>query len=196
MKRLIVLFISALMLISMLSAEEMFDSKMKEIAGKYLQIQEMLAADKTDDVTGNAAEIAELAKGLDVSKVAEEHKMHFANLPENIGVNAKKLSKAKGIKAMRAAFTELSKPMAMWTSMMMPMGINVAYCSMAPGSWLQRGEEIMNPYYGASMLHCGEIVSKGAEMIEKNEMMPGCGAEMEMKASEEGPDCRKCPGQQ
>jgi len=29
---------------------------------------------------------------------------------------------------------------------------------MAKGSWLQSGKEIKNPYYGKSMLACGEIV--------------------------------------
>ncbi len=30
-----------------------------------------------------------------------------------------------------------------------------AYCPMYPGAWLQRGEDIVNPYYGSKMLHCG-----------------------------------------
>ena len=183
MKKLVVLFVSALMLISMLSADEMFDSKMNEIAGKYIELQILLAADKTDGVVMNAAEIVKLSKDLDVSKIHGEHKVHFANLPEKIGMNAKKLSEAKNIKAMRAAFTKLSKPMAMWASIIMPAGINVAYCSMAPGSWLQKGETVMNPYYGASMLHCGEIIIKGAEMMEHDKDMHEC---------EEGKDCNNC----
>jgi len=34
----------------------------------------------------------------------------------------------------------------------------LVHCSMAPGSWLQADETIMNPYYGTSMKQCGEIV--------------------------------------
>jgi hypothetical protein len=49
--------------------------------------------------------------------------------------------------------------MAMWATMSRPEGISVVYCSMAPGSWLQRGTTIANPYYGAGMLRCGEIVA-------------------------------------
>jgi hypothetical protein len=33
----------------------------------------------------------------------------------------------------------------------------VIRCSMYPGSWLQEDREIRNPYYGRSMLHCGEF---------------------------------------
>jgi len=34
----------------------------------------------------------------------------------------------------------------------------VVHCSMAKGSWLQADRSVANPYYGASMLTCGEIV--------------------------------------
>ncbi len=73
---------------------------------------------------------------------------------------------------MRKAFNDLSKPLAMWATMVKPVVINVAYCSMKPGSWLQKGEVIRNPYYGASMLKCGEIVSEGAS--EKHECTSEC----------------------
>jgi Cu(I)/Ag(I) efflux system membrane fusion protein len=33
------------------------------------------------------------------------------------------------------------------------------HCPMYPGDWLQRGDEVMNPYYGAKMLHCGVFKS-------------------------------------
>jgi len=43
-------------------------------------------------------------------------------------------------------------------------GLNVAYCPMAfdnaGASWVQKGDRINNPYFGASMLRCGEITEK------------------------------------
>jgi hypothetical protein len=69
------------------------------------------------------------------------------------------MAAAKDIESIRAAFADLSKPMVMWASMSKPSGINVIYCSMKPGSWLQKGAEIHNPYYGAAMPTCGEIIS-------------------------------------
>lgn len=32
-----------------------------------------------------------------------------------------------------------------------------AHCPMKPGSWLQSGEPLANPYYGAGMLRCGNF---------------------------------------
>jgi hypothetical protein len=33
----------------------------------------------------------------------------------------------------------------------------LTYCPMKPGSWLQAGEPLANPYYGAAMLRCGSF---------------------------------------
>jgi len=46
----------------------------------------------------------------------------------------------------------------------LPDGMALAYCPMAfdyeGGHWIQRDGHIMNPYFGASMLHCGVFEEK------------------------------------
>ena len=74
-------------------------------------------------------------------------------------VGALAVGKAKSLKDMRTAFKGLSKPVTKWAKATKPKGLDVAYCSMAKGSWVQKRGEIRNPYYGASMLTCGEVVS-------------------------------------
>jgi hypothetical protein len=175
MKKSMIVLTMAMMVLSLsLFANNSFDETMNKITIEYLKIKDTLTNDKTEMVDENAGAIVELAKTLDSSDVEEEHKEHFTDIPTKISVAAKDLSKAKDIKAMRKAFNDLSKPLAMWTTMVKPVGINVAYCSMAPGSWLQKGEEIRNPYYGASMLKCGEIVSFGADEIEEHVCDDNC----------------------
>jgi len=144
-----------------LFSDNSFNGTMGKIADEYLKIKDTLANDKTENVRENAQMILGFSKTLDVNSLSKKHKDHFKELPMKISKAAKGLSKAKKIKSMRKAFNDLSKPMAMWATSMKPKGINVAYCPMAPGSWLQKGKEIRNPYYGASMLKCGEIVSEG-----------------------------------
>ena len=150
-----------------LFGENSFNETMDKITVEYLKIKNTLANDKTENVNENARVILELTKKLDVNNVTEEYKGQFKGLPKKITVATEELSKVENIKGMRSAFNNLSKPMALWASVTKPAGINVAYCSMAPGSWLQTGTNIRNPYYGASMLKCGEIVSFGKEITEK-----------------------------
>ena len=141
------------------AGSEPFDEKMLPILSEYLIIADKLASDKTDSVTEAAKKIEGLAGSLSPSLVTGEHASHYKNLPKNIAEAAKKMSQAKDIASMRSSLVELSKPMGMWTSMSKPAGINLVYCSMRPGAWLQKGSVIRNPYYGAKMARCGEIVS-------------------------------------
>lgn len=136
-----------------------FDKQMLPILEQYLRIPKVLAADKTDGVAVAAGKIAKLSSNLNASTVSGEHAKHFMSIPSKIKKAANQIRKAKDIKAMREALKELSKPMAMWATISKPKGISIVYCSMAPGSWLQRDTVIANPYYGASMLRCGEIVA-------------------------------------
>ena len=63
---------------------------------------------------------------------------------------------AGDVKALRAAFKPLSEEFA---TVELPPGYALAYCPMADedrgARWIQKKGEIANPYFGASMLHCG-----------------------------------------
>lgn len=136
-----------------------FDKQMQPVLASYLSITKTLAADKSEGVVQAAKTIETLAAKLDASTVTGMHASHFKNIPATLKAAAGKLAAAKDIAAMREALKELSKPMAMWATMSKPKGVSVMYCSMAPGSWLQINDTtIANPYYGAQMLRCGEIV--------------------------------------
>ena len=54
--------------------------------------------------------------------------------------------------------------MGMWGSMSKPKSIDVLYCSMSKASWVQKHAKVRNPYHGAKMLECGELV--GGESYE------------------------------
>ncbi|MBW1859814.1 MAG: DUF3347 domain-containing protein [Deltaproteobacteria bacterium] len=137
---------------------EAFDQSMPPVVEEYLKIQEALADDKTDGVKSAAKKVAALSDNLDPNTVTGEHAMHYKDVPANIKTAALKLAKGKEIGAMREAFKELSRPMAMWATMSKPEGIYLVYCPMAKGSWLQTDKVIRNPYHGHEMLHCGEFV--------------------------------------
>jgi len=135
-----------------------FDRAMGPIFTRYAKIRRLLAADKSKGVAGPAKQIAKLARKLP-TRVAGAHAGHYKMLPKKIKAAATALAKARGMVKQREAFKRLSRPLALWATMSKPAGINVVFCSMAKASWLQRGKKIRNPYYGAKMLRCGEIVS-------------------------------------
>ena len=68
-----------------------------------------------------------------------------------------KAANASDITAVRAAFKPLSAEII---KSEVPEGYVRAYCSMADGDrgayWIQKDQpRLMNPYFGATMLHCG-----------------------------------------
>lgn len=142
-----------------------FDKAMGPLLSEYLKITASLAADTLDGVAAAAAKIKKLAVKLPAAKASGKHAAKYEKLPAKIKAGAAAVGEAKGIKAVRQAFKKLSKPMVLWAALSQPAGLNTVYCSMAPGAWLQRDKTIANPYYGASMLRCGEIIAgkdKGA----------------------------------
>jgi hypothetical protein len=111
----------------------------------YLKLQTALAADSLPDAQAAARTLVEQAGRLGPAlKIA--------------GVAAGKVAGAVDITAARAAFGDLSDAMlALTGGETGGAGVRIAYCPMAKKSWLQKGTEITNPYYGSQMLRCGEF---------------------------------------
>lgn len=136
-----------------------FDAAMRPILVEYLRAQTALASDSDKGIAAVGRGIAKLAAKLDPASVKGASAAQLKELPAKLKSAAEKLAAAKGLARARDAFKELSRPLVLWATLTRPADVNVAYCSMAKGSWLQQGKALRNPYYGASMLRCGEIVS-------------------------------------
>ncbi len=151
-------FAGLLLLGSSLNAKQpSFNHQMHSILDSYLVISEALAADKTDGIKEAAKKISGIASKLRADKKHAEHAEHIKQFSVKLNTASKMITGTKKIEDIRKAFKDLSEPMAMWVGWAKPEGIHVAHCSMAKGSWLQKGKTISNPYYGSKMLRCGEI---------------------------------------
>jgi hypothetical protein len=120
---------------------------MKAIVGSYLEIHAALSADKMDGVKPAAKAIGEQAARMGPAG-------------EAIVRSAKIVEAATDLKSARAGFGDLSDAVIAagkvegWKDV---PEAKVAYCPMIRKSWVQKDEKIQNPYYGSSMLTCGEI---------------------------------------
>lgn len=144
-----------------------FDKAMADVVQPYLKIQDALARDTTEGVAEAAKALGAAAAKLEPAKVNGEHAGHYTDVPAKLGEGATALAGAADLAAAREVFKGLSKPMGMWATMAKPDGIDLVYCPMAKGGWLQKTGDIRNPYHGSEMLACGEVVSgpgkKGGE---------------------------------
>ena len=135
-------------------AGEKLDRAMKPVVVKYLTIQRSLAADTERGVK-------KAVKGMltAIEELADSEGKKSASLAKRLKGDALAVGKAKKLSAMREAFKSLSEPIVDWAKAAKPKGLDVAHCSMVKASWVQKSGELRNPYYGASMLTCGEKIS-------------------------------------
>lgn len=142
--------VTAFAVVSASAAEQKAElsAPVKGVYEHYLAIQQELAKDSTKGVSEHATAIATAIKSGDAKQ-----------LPAEIASEAETVAKAKDIKATRQSFKPLSASMAKYLAdHKLGKGVyHEAYCPMAKANWLQTGKEVRNPYYGKSMLDCGEL---------------------------------------
>jgi hypothetical protein len=118
----------------------------------YFRIQTQLTADTIDGLKDDAAAIAKEAQAL-----GEEGK--------SISAAADSLGAAPTLAAARTAFGELSEAVIAYaerTKVNPGADVNTMYCPMMKKSWMQKGEQVRNPYYGKAMPDCGEKKKKAS----------------------------------
>jgi len=117
------------------------------IVDPYLKIQSALAQDTVDGVRANAGQIATAATSLGAPAM-------------KIDTAALQLASATEIEDARTKFGTLSEAIVTYVDglhLTLPEGVRVAICPMVHKPWLQEGADVSNPYFGKSMLTCGDF---------------------------------------
>ena len=148
-------------------APEPFVSQLDAVLSDYLRMWQALAADDPVKAATAAGAIergltrtdAELLPG-GLREAWRKEQPAFQKL-------AGQLAGAKGLTAQREVFALFSESLAgVLAQFGHPAGKPIfrAHCSMAFNNrgaiWLQDSEDVLNPYFGAAMLHCGSVVSQ------------------------------------
>jgi len=123
----------------------------EKIVSEYYRIHDALARDTTEGVNEAAQKIVKLASDASNKKPV--------NSPDFVAIKrAASALQGKSLAEARQQFFELSKPIIAELKRN-PSSRTSAFtykCSMANKSWVQNKKDIRNPYYGKSMLKCGE----------------------------------------
>lgn len=118
----------------------------------YVPMQEALAGDSAARVKEQAAKVAaESAAGI---QAGGEEKLLAA-----VAAAAKRMT-ASDIETLREQFKPLSTALARVVEKQPVSGHGIYFCPMADAYWVQKQGSVANPYYGKSMLRCGELVKK------------------------------------
>lgn len=109
------------------------------VLNNYVKMQEALAADN-------------FVSAMSVHKtICDKDLKSFKSQYKDCGKSF------KDIDALRESFKNLSQIYIKNGNKKELSKLNKVHCPMASASWMQKEGKIANPYYGKSMLECGEI---------------------------------------
>jgi len=142
------------------SVPDSFVFALKPVYAAYLDAQESLAADDLGGFSRAAADLRTAIGFIEeaglVGEPLGEWRRAAVRLRVEPGITDIAVARTK-FEAMSEAVIALQRRFGHRGS----EAWHVAHCSMAfdnkGADWLQRGEQVNNPYFGASMLRCGDI---------------------------------------
>ena len=142
-----------------------FQEQLKAVFDAYMVIENALVNDKAS-TEEEVITLLQRIEDVDMKLVKEEPGYsHWMVLDNGLQSAAREISKTSDIKQQRDHFYDLSTYLI---NAVKTFGINqkvyLDYCPMVNNDtgayWLSDEEGILNPYYGASMLRCGEVIEE------------------------------------
>ena len=134
---------------------------LNKLVDDYLKLKDALVKDDYSQAKKDA-QAFEISIGI-ADGFNEEAKIVWEGYEKELKSDAQTISGAAKIETMRERFDKLSTTMIglVKTFDITNGSLYVQHCPMADNDkgadWLSRSKEIQNPYYGASMLRCGEV---------------------------------------
>lgn len=154
---------------------EAFREQLGQVFNAYTSLSRALADDDFERAKAAAPEVGAALQGVDMALLDHDAHMAWMPLANELRESIAKAGAANDLDALRATFGELSMALA---SALERFGVQVStpvyrvHCPMAfdgeGADWLQATEDVRNPYYGASMLTCGDVVDR----LDEQEDMP------------------------
>ena len=141
-----------------------FQEQLTRVVRSYLQVQNALSADDFDGAVSAAAVLAEAVDAVDMQLVPGDEHMAWMMASGKLKNSLANIIAPDDIEAIRKTFASLSDEIVALVKRFGVSGISLYQfkCPMAlDGSgafWLQKDSDTRNPYYGESMLQCGEVI--------------------------------------
>lgn len=146
-----------------IEVSEEFRNQITAVADAYFLVKNGLVKDKLPDAQKSLASLDQSLSKVNMGLVKDQAHDKWMEMLKGMKDARTKMSSAKDIEEARKHFSMLSFHILEMTE---TFGINKDvvykdYCPMAFGDqgayWLSEQKDITNPYFGASMLACGEV---------------------------------------
>jgi membrane fusion protein, copper/silver efflux system len=139
-------------------------NELRKVLNKYLELKDALVSDNSALAGEKSKALEKSLNNLNLNSLNQEEKKIWDSFQKEMAAAVKRISGADNIEAQREYFIELSTTTIglVKTFQLTGDGLYVQRCPMANSdrgaNWLSRTNEIRNPYFGSSMLTCGEVI--------------------------------------
>jgi hypothetical protein len=160
---LLILLISLLTINIQASANESYKfTSIKKIYDLYFSLKNDYVNDNNKESINHAKEMQAAIKAILLVDLDSSIRKEYKKVKKILDINLKNILESKDIKNQRKAFKKISDGLYILLGVYdYTSTVYLQFCPMANGgkgaSWLSKGEEIRNPYFGSRMLKCGRI---------------------------------------
>lgn len=158
-----------------LGAPEGFQAELGELVQAQFELVRALAGDEPGTAREAALEVDAALHAVDAEQLrGSEARSEWNRLAGAMHDGLSELAGAAGLDQQRRHFERFSDALTNAVQLFGIAGAGPVYRAMCPmvqgrlGYWLQDEELIANPYFGASMLRCGDIVEVLAEGLDEH----------------------------
>jgi len=140
--------------------------QIRPILESYFRLKNALTEDDFEQSKVELEKLSESIKQVNMKIFKEKTHNSWMTLSSELKSNVKVALSGTQIEEVRKSFIAISKTILQLNKFFDPLNYTtyVQHCPMANNNkgadWLSKEEEIKNPYFGSSMLTCGEVKSK------------------------------------
>jgi Cu(I)/Ag(I) efflux system membrane fusion protein len=160
-----------------LDVSQAFQEQITSVADAYLKLKNALVESDVNAAKGSLDAIQKALALVDMSRLKGQAHDQWMSLNSNFDTDLEELSKTNDLEVFRQHFAILSENILEMTESfgLLKEKTYKQFCPMAMGdkgaNWLSEIEDIRNPYFGSTMLGCGEVKEtyrKGQRVFKKN----------------------------
>jgi len=138
---------------------EMADSQLQSVYDAYFSVKDALIKSDSKLTSAKAATLLTAITAVKMDKLRSNEHTVWMKVVKKLTADAKSISATTDLKKQRETFKSLSKSTYDLIKVSTPSEpIYKQYCPMADADWLSKEKAVKNPYYGSSMLTCGNVV--------------------------------------
>ncbi|PBJ13729.1 DUF3347 domain-containing protein [Flavobacterium sp. ACN6] len=138
---------------------EAADSQLQSVYDAYFTVKDALIKSDSKLTSAKAKDLLNAITAVKMDKLKSSEHTVWMKVVKKLTADAKGISATTDLKKQRETFKSLSKNTYDLIKVSNPeQPIYKQYCPMADADWLSKEKAVKNPYYGSSMLTCGNVV--------------------------------------